>query len=177
MGQKAYKTLRNLVAPSKPTEFSFMNLVKTMTAHFYPPPSEIVQQFCFNSRVREHGETIPAYVAELRALSEHCNFGDTLDQMLRDRLVCGINDPQIQKRLLSEPKLTFQKALDLSLAFEAATKDAKHLQAVSPQHNDATPVYRTEKSTKPTIRCYRCGKANHKAPDCWFKDTECSTCY
>ena len=177
MGQKAYKTLRNLVASTKPTDVSFANLVKAMTAHFCPPPSEIVQRFQFNSRVREHGETVSAYVAELRALSEHCNFGETLDLMLRDRLVCGINEPQLQKRLLSEPKLTFQKALELSLAFETANKDSKHLQAVAPQSTGATPVYRTTEKPRQIVRCYRCGKANHKAPDCWFKDAECSSCH
>ena len=29
---------------------------------------------------------VAAYVAELRHLSEHCDFGITLNQMLRDRL-------------------------------------------------------------------------------------------
>ena len=32
------------------------------------------------------------YVAELRRLSQHCEFGASLDDMLRDRLVCGISD-------------------------------------------------------------------------------------
>lgn len=104
MGQKAYKILRNLVAPDKPTNVSFKDLVKVMTSHFCPPPSEIVQRFRFNSQVRGHGETIAAYVAELRALSEHCNFTNTLESILRDRLVCGVNDPQIQKRLLAEER-------------------------------------------------------------------------
>ena len=49
MGQKAYRILRNLVAPDKPTDVSFKNLVQTMTSHFCPPPSEIVQRFRFNS--------------------------------------------------------------------------------------------------------------------------------
>ena len=40
------------------------------------------------------------YVSELRSLAEHCNFGAMLDLMLRDRLVCGINDDAIQRRLL-----------------------------------------------------------------------------
>ena len=35
------------------------------------------------------------------------------------RLVCGINDSRIQRRLLSEPNLTFQKAFDLALAMHA----------------------------------------------------------
>ena len=45
MGQKAYKILRNIVAPKKPTDVSFKNLVSAMTSHFSPPPSEIVQRF------------------------------------------------------------------------------------------------------------------------------------
>ena len=89
MGQKAYKILRNIVAPNKPIDVSFKNLVSVMTSHFSPPPSEIVQRFRFNSRVRKQGETVAAYIAELRALSKYCNYGDTLDSMLRDRLVCG----------------------------------------------------------------------------------------
>ena len=30
--------------------------------------------------------------------------------MLRNRLICGIEDPKIQQRLLAEPDLTFDKA-------------------------------------------------------------------
>ena len=32
------------------------------------------------------------HIAELRALAKFYNFGDTLNLMIRDRLVCGIND-------------------------------------------------------------------------------------
>lgn len=178
MGQKAYKILRNLIAPEKPAEVSFKNLVKTMTSHFSPPPSEIVQRFRFNSRMRKPGESIAAYVAELRALSEHCNYGATLETMLRDRLVCGVNDPQIQKRLLSEERLTFKKAMEISLSLEAATTGTKHLQtAAASSSNSSVPVYQLkEKSLQTAVKCYRCGKPNHKAPECRFKDAVCSKC-
>ncbi len=48
--------------------------------------------------------------------------------MLRDRLVCGINDSRIQRRLLAEPDLDY-KAYELALALEAADKSAQDLQA------------------------------------------------
>ena len=35
-----------------------------------------------------------AYLTELRRLVEHCNYGGTLDKMLQDRLVWGINRPR-----------------------------------------------------------------------------------
>lgn len=53
-------------------------------------------------------------VAALRQLSEYCEYGDTLYQMLRDRLVCGVNHEKLQQRLLSEPDLTFARRLLLA---------------------------------------------------------------
>ena len=41
------------------------------------------------------------YLAQLRRLTEHCEFRDNLKEALRDRLVCGILSVPIQKRLLA----------------------------------------------------------------------------
>lgn len=62
-------------------------------------------------------------------MTEHCNYGDTLETMLRDRLVSGINDKKILSQLLQEgDKLTFTKAKELAIALESAERDAKDLQ-------------------------------------------------
>ena len=45
---------------------------------------------------------------------EHCNYKNTLDDMRRDRLMCGIRDTSVQRRLLAEPDLTFKKAMELA---------------------------------------------------------------
>ena len=50
-----------------------------------------------------------------------------LSDMLRVRLVCGTSVKTTQRRLLVEPALTFEKALDTALAAEAADKDSKRL--------------------------------------------------
>ena len=69
-------------------------------------------------------------MAELRQLSEHCEFGAYLDDMLRDRLVCGINNDSIQRRLLAEtPPLTFKKALEMSQGMEMAASNVKDIQS------------------------------------------------
>ena len=58
--------------------------------HYCPPPSVTVQRYNFNSRTQKEGETVSQFVAELRRLSEHCDFKATLDDMLRDRIVCRV---------------------------------------------------------------------------------------
>ena len=70
-------------------------LIKQMTDHYQPKPSTIVQRFKFHSCSRKPGESVATYIAELKRLSEDCEFGDFLQEMLRDRIVCGINDPRI----------------------------------------------------------------------------------
>ena len=54
------------------------------------------------------------FVADLRRLAKDCNFGDKLETMLRNRLACGINDQAIQRKMLTEKKLTFKLALEIA---------------------------------------------------------------
>lgn len=55
------------------------------------------------------------YVVVLKHLSIHCEFGPHLDEALRDRFVSGLRVEAIQRKLLTEQKLTFAKACELSL--------------------------------------------------------------
>ena len=91
---------------------SYDDLVKLVVKHHNPEPSATVQRFKFHSRCRQPGETVCTYVAELRRIAEHCKF-DNLESMLCDRLVCGIQDPGIQRRLLAESTLDFKRAFEL----------------------------------------------------------------
>ena len=98
-GAPTYRLIRNLVAPAKPTTKSFADLTKLVADHYTPPPSMIVQRFQFNSRSQKDGESIAEFVADLRRISEHCDYENTLNDMLRDWLVCGIRDASVQRRL------------------------------------------------------------------------------
>ena len=48
--------------------------------------------------------------------------------MVRDRIVCGINNARIQSQLLQERDLTYQNALDTAQAMELAAKDIADMQ-------------------------------------------------
>ena len=54
-----------------------------------------------------------------------------MEDMLQDRLVCGVNDERLQQKLLVEPQLTFKKAMELSQTFESSVQDSKDLQSNS----------------------------------------------
>ena len=178
VGAETYQLMRNLTAPAKPTEKSFDQLVKLVEEHHHPAPSVILQRFKFASRRQKPGESIATFVSELRRLSEHCNYGQTLDEMLRDRVVCGIADGRLQRRLLAEPELTLKKAVELAQAQETADQGGQHLQQKQPQSGQMNNL---TKSLRPALQhgqttCYRCRGTNHLATECRFKDAICRNC-
>ena len=175
-GPETFGLIRSLVAPDKPGSRSFAELVSLVRDHFHPKPSAIVSHFKFTACVRSQGETVATFVARLRKLTEHCNYGAVLDKMLRDHLVGGINDERLQRRLLAEAELTFKKAVDLAQAYESAAKHAKDLQTplwggvVHTTSHESPPLH-----TGPTKGCYRCGE-KHRPSECRFRDANCNFC-
>ena len=106
-----------------------------------------------------------------------------LDNMLRNRLVCAINHPGIQKRLLSESDLTLEKALEISQGMEIADHSSKVIQSGDQKF---TPVQRVQAHTrgdahaKPLISeggsCYCCcGQRN--SHECCFREALCHICH
>ena len=139
VGPSPYKLLRSILAPVKLSEKTFEELADVLKNHYNPPPSEVMQRFRFNTRSRKLGESVATYVAELRRLAEFCNYGGSLDKMIRDRLVSGINDDNIQKKLLSEPALTYARALEIAQGMEEAEKNLREMRAPRREHTTAGP--------------------------------------
>ena len=147
-----------------------------MTNHENPKRNPIAERFVFNMWNRKLGESISQYMAELRRLSQYCEYGDSLECILQDRLVCGVNHDRTQQRLLSEgATLTLQKAMDVSLSLESAIKQSAIMQNES---NAAESVSKTDTKTSPKNqygKCYRCA-GQHNPKVCPFIDKECFFC-
>ena len=75
----------------------------------------------------------------MRNLSEHCEFNDQLEKILRDCLVCGVNDKGIQRRLLAENQLEYKKAMELATAMETADRNTCDLKHGNPDENLKEP--------------------------------------
>ena len=96
-GIECYRLFKELTTPRKPVDKTFIDLVTLMTNHESPKRNPIAERFFFNMRNRKLGESISQYMAELRRLSQYCEYGDSLESVLRDRLVCGVNHDRTQQ--------------------------------------------------------------------------------
>ena len=115
--------------PDSLNDFSFAQLVEKVWVHREPKTSTILRRFLFTSRNRTPDESVADYVAALRRLSERCACGIMLEEMLGNRLVCGINNATIQRRLLTESDLTLTKAVAVAQAAKTADTEVKELQS------------------------------------------------
>ena len=178
IGSKTYTVLRSLVAPAKPSDKGFDVLCSELKKHFEPSKIVIAERFHFHRRSQGPEETISEFLAELRRLATHCSFGEFLNDALRDLLVCGLKNESIQRKLLSQRKLTLTQAVDIAKGMEAATRDSHELQGQTPniqaiQSSAGTKASSGNAHHKP---CYHCGKKNHLPKDCYFRSTVCHKC-
>lgn len=81
MGGKT-NLLRSLVQPDKPGMKSYDCIVKILGNHYSPKPLIIAERFRFHKRNQEEGESVSQFVAALKRLSEHCEFGEALNDTI-----------------------------------------------------------------------------------------------
>lgn len=101
-GVATYSLLCNLVAPAKPSDKSYHDLNAVMNERQNWNLAVIMERYKLNITDRQLSESIPFYVTELKHLSEHCDFGLSLDNMIRDRLVCRARNTKIQQLFFAE---------------------------------------------------------------------------
>ncbi|XP_064475325.1 uncharacterized protein LOC135389189 [Ornithodoros turicata] len=209
-GERTYHTIRALVHPRLPAEVDYAELVQILSGHFDPKPTELLGRCKFHKRDQLPSESTSQYVTELRSIAKECNFGtpaatnlqttaesgdavarpadpvpalDTslpLNVMLRDRLICGVRDPALQQRLLTERNITFERALDLALAAESALNQQAHIKGMgdSQQINamaKKVPNKKRKKDRQHSQPCFRCD-GQHDPSGCRFRDAVCHFC-
>uniref|UniRef100_A0A5S6QJM4 Peptidase A2 domain-containing protein n=1 Tax=Trichuris muris TaxID=70415 RepID=A0A5S6QJM4_TRIMR len=182
--ERTFDLLRSLAQPKKLKQCTFVQLVEKLRTHFCPSSNEILERFHFHSRTQHEGESVSDFVTDLRRLSAKCNFAE-LDNMLRDRLVCGLRDETLQRRLFAEAHLDFARALALAQAYEAARRDVSSIRSRMPlevaidrmeindgrwsnRYRQLVPSGKTE--------CPRCSSRQHDRSQCPFKSARCSYC-
>ena len=128
------------------------------------------------------------FINKLYRQAEFCEYGALREDLIRDRIVVGVDDDQLSDKLQSEADLTLANAVQISRRFEAA-KQAKTIvrpttgavESVKSRYDKPKPKgnRKATKSSKPNSKakpaCGRCGSDKaHKKSDCPAK---LSTCY
>ena len=101
-----------------------------------PQANVTMERHKFNTRVQQRGESIQSYVSDLKNKASTCEFEDLKDEMIKDRLVCGIENDKLRRSLLREDKLTLQKAIELCQISELSEQRMKELTGAPEVHEE-----------------------------------------
>ncbi|KAL0867464.1 hypothetical protein ABMA27_008251 [Loxostege sticticalis] len=104
---------REVVDQSKKICTTQQQVIDILDEHFKVKKNVTVERHKFFTRGQFENESIDQYIFELRKLALSCEFNDLMEDLIKDRLVCGVNDAGIRERLLREEKLTLEKAQEI----------------------------------------------------------------
>ncbi|KAG8137102.1 hypothetical protein E2320_005642 [Naja naja] len=160
----------------------------------------MASRYAFYHRNQAEGESTYKYVAALREAALYCEFQD-LNEVLLDRVIGGMRDVELQRRLLAKTDLTLQMALKEAHAAEMSSRSTAKIQKsnrppasrkpATVRHEDANcgesadedddvnclryPKGRNVATEKWQPACAGCG-GNHPRRVCRFKNAICYRC-
>lgn len=190
IGEAGRELCETLMSDVTSARKKLSDMIAKFDEHCNPKVNETVERYRFFMRNQGNDESIDTYVTDLRVLASTCNFGDIKDSLIRDRIVCGNNNPGLRERLLREEKLTLDRCLQLCRATELSRENTKTLQGntveevhmvkqtAGPDKNTKTvscmfcgKTHERNKNKCPALgkRCSKCGKENHFAVKCKSK--------
>ena len=207
-----YKLLQTAASqrpvPCEVNKLDFSEIQAVMIQNFNPKRFIVRERFRFWTELkRQPGETIQELAAKIRTAASTCDFSsieDTLDEALRTRFMCSVDNEAVLKSLfkIPEDELTFNRAVEIATEVEESAKVAKAtvhgtpdepvmkvLKAagtkpvqslrIKPEKGYFKPRLQVQQFSKfpfPKGTCPRCGKKGHHANDCKHIKTECNFC-
>jgi len=113
IGKEAYHLVRNLAYPESVSKKSAQSLYALLREHLLPANYEINERTKFHSIKRHPDEKYKEFLLRIQIQASKCNFGNHLEIQIRDRIAAGINNTEIQQKLLREKDLTYHKARNI----------------------------------------------------------------
>ena len=127
IGRKGREIDETLSFTSEPDDRNLSHVLEGFEGHCNPKKNEIVERYKFFQRFQEPGESFERFVTDLKVLASTCNFGTLKDLLVRDRIICGIQDKQLREDLLKESDLNLEKCLRTCLAAALSKDQSKTL--------------------------------------------------
>ncbi|XP_073961376.1 uncharacterized protein [Choristoneura fumiferana] len=130
IGEKCRDVYGQFGVPCKTLEEVF----KKFDGFFLPKKNFTIERHKFFTREQGQSESVEQYVFELNKMAAKCEFKDLCKDLIRDRLICGLLNGTLRERLLREPDLTLQKAVEICSLAELSREHAITLKTDNLEH-------------------------------------------
>ena len=154
-------------------------LIQRFDEHFAPQKNVTYQRYLFNTCTQD-GRPFNEFLVDLKNKARTCEFGILENSLIRDRIICGLDDKTIRERLLRDNTLTLAKTMQHVRASETSKQHVNDLNASKYSTDYVSQTQSKQKSIddqKSDVRskvCYYCG-TNHGRL-CPAYGQKCSSC-
>ena len=186
LGEEAEEVL-NTTRISDKNRKKYQKVIEQFDAYFKVRKNVIYECARFNKRSQLLDESVDHFITEIHMLAETCEFGDMKEELIRDRLIVGIQDLALSERLQLEPDLDLDKPKRLIRQREAVKLQQEFLQKPPRKEDISLDAVRQPTPRRklpaipvmpkpPSSGCQRCGRGAHPQQLCPAKDAICRRC-
>ena len=195
LSDEALKVVANLELPER-QRTDTESVLQGLESYALGQVNCVLQRRTFNLRCQKEGESFDDFLTDLRDLSNSCDFcGTCRESLIRDRVVVGIRNPDVIKRLCAVTDLTLSQAVQICRANEAASRDALEIIGTDvavcrtpARVRDREPGVRqdgrlgartdgrSEDGDRPTSPCRKCGLVHRRDDRCPARGRHCFRC-
>ncbi|XP_031328872.1 uncharacterized protein K02A2.6-like [Photinus pyralis] len=201
VGSISFKILVDHFKPNSVVSKSYDELKAVLDKHYKRQTYVLSERVAFSMRCRQENESVTQFLSVLRGLAGSCEFGENLNERLRDQLVIGINQPAWQQEIILKYTTNAAKLSEVetyAIQLEQASIHGRKLSEMTlfkhPESATAFRVKQVESRSfpKPSTskdenrvvlrldiekHCIFCGYDVHKnTATCAARDKTCAAC-
>lgn len=197
--QQLFETLPELPSAEKrgpvlnvdqyvPNMTSFEEAITKLNSFFLPKENTTYERHLLRQMKQNAGEHIDMFAIRLRMQAERCQFGDKMDENIKDQVIQNCQSVTLRRDLLKRGDAGLEEILRVAKIFETVAQQEKSFASTI----DPKPAYEevNKINVKPSfgkrnpsngfgrLECGRCGYAGHSAADekCPAKGKSCNKC-
>lgn len=183
IGTEAYKYLRDLCVPELPKQKSYDEICEVMRCQFSRRLSLFRERSSFYELRQCNDDSIKTWYARVKKQASTCSFGSRLEEVLKDKFVCGLLEGPIKDRLCEEEpsSKSLNEFFELALTKERIKSEASTMEVCNVSRklsSNKGVTYKRDKQANETIKtyCQTCGRYNHNQASCRYKNFRCRLC-
>ena len=122
-----------------------------ITAYFTPRKNTSYNRHMFRKDSQTEGESVAQFVTRLRQLANLCEFGDHIDDFIRDQVIDNCRSKRLRTKLLAERDLKLERVLDFAAAMEASERQAAQMAQDAERVNMVSGADWRERQKQPKV--------------------------